>query len=73
VRRLHQQGENSAEKLIAAGKQVMAEEPAVKLDYFEVVDPDTLKPVRDVAKGTLVAVAAYVGTTRLIDNLLLGK
>jgi len=73
VRRLHQQGENSAEKLIAAGKQVMAEEPAVKLDYFEVVDPDTLKPVRDVAKGTLVAVAAYVGATRLIDNLLLGK
>ena len=73
VRRLHQQGENSAEKLIAAGKQVMAEEPAAKVDYFEVVDPDTLEPVSDVTKSALVAVAAYVGTTRLIDNLLIGN
>ena len=51
----------------------MAEEPAVKVDYFEVVDPDTLEPVSDVTKGALLAVAAYVGTTRLIDNLLIGK
>jgi len=71
VRRLHEQGENSAEKLFAAGKQVIAEETAVKLDYFEIVNPDTLEPVRDVANGALVAVAAYVGTTRLIDNFLL--
>lgn len=73
VRRLHEQGETSPEKLSSAGKQVMAEEPAVKVDYFEVVDPDTLEPVSDVTKGALVAVAAYVGTTRLIDNLLIGK
>ena len=73
VRRLQEQGENCAETLIAAGKRVMADEAAVKIDYFEVVDPDTLEPVRDVAKGALVAVAAYVGTTRLIDNLLIGK
>jgi len=73
VRRLHQQGENCAETLIAAGKQVVAEEPAVKVDYFEVVDPDTLEPVSDVTKGALVAVAAYVGATRLIDNLLIGN
>jgi len=71
VQRLHEQGENSAEKLFAAGKQVIAEETAVKLDYFEIVNPDTLEPVRDVANGALVAVAAYVGTTRLIDNFLL--
>jgi len=35
------------------------------------VDPDTLDPVIDLSRGALVAVAAYVGTTRLIDNLLL--
>ena len=73
VRSLHEHGENNAEKLIAAGKQLMAEEAAVRLDYFEVVDPDTLEPVIDVANGALIAVAAYVGTTRLIDNLLIAK
>ena len=73
VRRLHEQGENNSEKLIAAGKKVVSEQPAVRLDYFEVVDPDTLEPVCDVKNGTLVAVAAYVGATRLIDNLLIGK
>jgi pantoate--beta-alanine ligase len=71
VRRLHEQGEQSSEKLIAAARQVMAEEPAVRLDYFEVVDPNTLEPVSDLANGALVAVAAYVGATRLIDNLVL--
>jgi pantoate--beta-alanine ligase len=68
-----EQGERCVRKLIAAGKQVMAEEPAVRLDYFEVVDPDTLEPVSDAGKGALVAMAAYVGTTRLIDNLLVEK
>jgi len=49
----------------------LAEEPSVRLDYFEIVSPDTLDPVADIKLGALVAVAAYVGTTRLIDNLLL--
>jgi pantoate--beta-alanine ligase len=71
VQSLVQQGERSAEHLIAAGKQVIAEEPAVRLDYFEIVDPDTLDPLTHVVTGALVAVAAYVGPTRLIDNLLL--
>jgi pantoate--beta-alanine ligase len=73
VRLLFEQGERSSERLIAAGKQVMAEEPAVRLDYYEVVHPNTLEPVSGLANGALVAVAAYVGTTRLIDNLLIGK
>jgi pantoate--beta-alanine ligase len=70
VQRMLQQGERRAEKLIAAGKQVIEEEPAVRLDYFEVVDQNTLEPVSDVVDAALVAVAAYVRTTRLIDNLL---
>lgn len=64
-------GEHDAARLIATGKQVMSEEAAAKLDYFEIVDPDTLEPLLDVRHGALVAVAAWVGTTRLIDNLLL--
>ena len=71
VQSLIERGERSADKLIAAGRQAIAEEPAVRPDYFEVVDPDTLDPVKEVANGALVAVAGYVGNTRLIDNLLL--
>jgi len=50
---------------------VMAEEAAVKPDYFEIVNRDTLDPVADISGGALVAVAAYVGSTRLIDNIVL--
>jgi pantoate--beta-alanine ligase len=71
VQTLPDQGERDAVKLIEAGKQVIAEEPAARLDYFAVVDPNTLDPVVDVTRGALVAVAAYFGTTRLIDNILL--
>jgi pantoate--beta-alanine ligase len=71
VQTLADQGERSAAKLIEAGKQVIAEEPAARLDYFAVVDPNTLDPVADVTHPSLVAVAAYFGTTRLIDNILL--
>ncbi len=52
-------------------KQVIAEEPEARLDYYAIVDPHTLDPVADTSRGALVAVAAYVGTTRLIDNILL--
>jgi pantoate--beta-alanine ligase len=64
-------GERRAAELVRIGKDVMAEEPEVKLDYFEIVSPDTLEPVDDVSKGAMVAVAAFVGPTRLIDNLIL--
>jgi pantoate--beta-alanine ligase len=64
-------GERNARKLIAAGKQVMAQESRVRLDYFEIVDPDTLDPVLEVTRSALVAIAALVGNTRLIDNILL--
>jgi pantoate--beta-alanine ligase len=63
-------GERDAAKLRAIGEQVVAEEPGVRLDYFAVVDPETLEPVADTRRGALVAVAAYVGTTRLIDNIV---
>lgn len=63
-------GEVDSAKLAAIGKEVMAEEHGAKLDYFEIVDTNTLEPVNSVAKGALVAVAAWVGTTRLIDNVV---
>ncbi len=64
-------GERDAAKLREVGEQVIAEEPGARLDYFAVVDPETLDPVQDTRRGALVAVAAYVGATRLIDNIVL--
>ncbi len=64
-------GERDAKKLAAAGREEIAAEKAVRLDYFEIVDPDSLDPVDEVNPGSLVAVAAFVGPTRLIDNIVL--
>ncbi len=71
VKKLAAEGEQNAAKLIAAARDEFASDPSVRIDYFEIVNPDRLDPVEDVSKGALVAVAAYVGTTRLIDNILL--
>ncbi len=65
-------GETSSAKLLAAMHSAMTGEPAARIDYIAVVDPDTLEAIEDVERGGLLAVAAYVGTTRLIDNLLIG-
>jgi pantoate--beta-alanine ligase len=64
-------GERNTTHLIEAGKQVLAQEPAVHLNYLEIVDPDTLDPVGDLTHTALVAVAGFLGNTRLIDNILL--
>jgi len=66
-------GERSAANLAAAGRTEFAAERSVRLDYFEIVNPETLDPLEDVSQGALVAVAAFVGTTRLIDNILMGN
>jgi pantoate--beta-alanine ligase len=71
VQQEFQNGERIAAKLIATAKEAFASESQVALDYFEIVDPDTLDPVESISQKTLVAVAAYVGSTRLIDNSVL--
>lgn len=63
-------GVTDSRRLIAAARQTLALEPDVQVDYISIVDPDTLLPVEDVRRGALVAVAALVGSTRLIDNVI---
>jgi pantoate--beta-alanine ligase len=63
-------GEMSSAPLLAGMYEVFAAEPAARIDYISVVDPDTLLPVDDIAHGAMLAVAAYIGTTRLLDNVL---
>jgi len=71
VEALADRGERDSARLVAAALDVFKEEPEVRLDYFEIVDRETLDPVADISQGALVAVAAFVGATRLIDNVVL--
>jgi pantoate--beta-alanine ligase len=64
-------GERDAARLVAVGCEEIAREKSVRLDYFEMVDSDSLDPVEKAGDGALVAVAAFVGETRLIDNVVL--
>jgi pantoate--beta-alanine ligase len=73
VQELAQKGELESARLLAGALRVLASEPAVQVDYCRIVDPDTLEDIPNVDKGALVAVAARVGVTRLIDNLLLAE
>ena len=73
VKKSWEEGEREAGKLLTVGRDELAAEKSVRLDYLEIVDPDSLDPVKNTAGGALVAVAAFVGLTRLIDNLVLPK
>ena len=61
VQRLAAAGEHDAGKLIGAARQVIAQEPAVRIDYLEIVDPETLESLPDLTRGGLAAVACFVG------------
>ncbi len=69
--KMTQDGERGAEVLLRAVRERLREEPALREDYVALVDADTLLPLEDARRGGLLAVAAYVGSTRLIDNVLL--
>jgi pantoate--beta-alanine ligase len=66
-----QSGQRIVAELISAALEVLASEPEVALDYLEVVNPDTLESVERITQPALLALAARVGSTRLIDNALL--
>ncbi|MCX7007458.1 MAG: pantoate--beta-alanine ligase [Kiritimatiellaeota bacterium] len=70
--RLFKSGERAAATLKAAMEKIIAQAPAAKTDYIEIVDDDTLEPVQTLERPTLIALAVFVGKTRLIDNMVLG-
>jgi pantoate--beta-alanine ligase len=61
-------GERESKALLRVGMAVLQSEAGVRVDYLAMVDAATMLPMERVETGTLVAVAAYVGKTRLIDN-----
>jgi pantoate--beta-alanine ligase len=66
-------GMTNSERLLRAGLAVIDQEREVRLDYFKIVDSDTLHDIQNVRAGALVAIAAFMGTTRLLDNLLVSR
>jgi pantoate--beta-alanine ligase len=66
-------GERDAEKLRGIGLGVLAQSDRIRPQYWDVRDPESLGAITTVgARGALCAVAAHLGTTRLIDNLVIG-
>ena len=65
-------GEHDARALETIGGEVLAATPGVVADYLAVVEPETLEPALRAQEGSIVIIAARVGPTRLIDNLILG-
>jgi pantoate--beta-alanine ligase len=55
--------------VLVAARAVLDAEPGLRLDYLELVDPDTLEPLDRSHEAALLAVAAWSGSTRLIDNV----
>lgn len=69
-----QEGERNGEKLRMVMRQVLAAEPLAQPDYVSVADPDTLQELEQVGdSGALLSLAVRIGTTRLIDNILIGR
>jgi pantoate--beta-alanine ligase len=65
------QGERQDAQLAATLRGYIAKEPLARIDYVAVCDPDTLQEVERLSGTVLVALAVYIGKTRLIDNTLL--
>lgn len=64
-------GERDAQKLVAAARAPIEAEPLMRIDYVELRDADELTPIDQVTRRAVLAVAAFAGTTRLIDNRVL--
>lgn len=63
-------GERSAAAVRARALSLFAEIPGARVEYFELVDPETISPVLNISNSVLVAAAMWLGSTRLIDNML---
>ena len=67
-RELVQNGEKNADKVVDAMRALIEQEPLARIDYVSAVDGLTMLPVHEINGGELVAMAVYIGKTRLIDN-----
>lgn len=67
-RKAIEDGENNTTIVKELIRQTIEAEPLSKIDYVEIVDFDSIEPIDEIRQNTLIAVAVYIGSTRLIDN-----
>ena len=70
---LYKNGERDAEVLTGAIRSYLDKEPLAKIDYVELVDWNTLETVEKAEGSILIAIAVYIGKTRLIDNRIIAE
>jgi pantoate--beta-alanine ligase len=70
ARELLEKGERRAEKILNEVVQILSSEPLVRIDYVQLCDATTLDDIVEIKGDVVIAIAAFVGKTRLIDNLL---
>jgi pantoate--beta-alanine ligase len=68
-----QGGERTAAQIEVRMRRHLAAFPQVQVEYIAVAEPDSLAPVTEVRGDTVVALAARLGSTRLIDNIVLAE
>ena len=69
-KRLMEEGERDAKTILSAMRAIIEAEPLAHIDYVEMVSWDGIKPVDVADSSVLVAMAVYIGKTRLIDNFI---
>lgn len=63
-------GERDAARLVELARDIILRQPETRIDYVTICDPDTLEDVTEISRPTLMALAVFVGKTRLIDNII---
>ncbi len=71
AKRLISSGELNADMVISHIKKLIKQRKSVRIDYVEVVDMNSLKKINKISGGALIAIAVFIGKTRLIDNITL--
>jgi pantoate--beta-alanine ligase len=71
ARKLIMKGERNPKKVIQLTKQLIILKNKIKIDYIKITEADTLRDLDKIKGKVLIALAAYIGKTRLIDNLVL--
>lgn len=67
---LVKEGERQVHRIISAMIEKISTQPQIRIDYIAIVDPETLEPLQQITSEALIAIAAYVGKARLIDNTI---
>ncbi len=69
ARHLINSGERNSKQILKIMEEIVRKEPRVKIDYISLVDGETLRERKEISGKILIALAVWIGDTRLIDNI----